>query len=199
VLFLAHPESDNLVLGLLSGILGAEVELKLGNESVVVVEPDRNILGVRVDNGRFKPTKGITSQIGDHIIDLLVIPDKCRGAILEVEDALEEKGAELLGILPIEGVRVPDSGPRLFRSGRISLFKSISDTLPNDLGHCAHEVRRGPFIGRSRTPRGARTSTSTSIATIATAAASAGPRIWKGYTMFVEEGIVAARSLTPIR
>jgi hypothetical protein len=61
MLFLAHPESDNLVLGLLSGIVGAEVELELGNEGVVVVEPDGDILGVQIDNGRFKPTKGITS------------------------------------------------------------------------------------------------------------------------------------------
>jgi hypothetical protein len=59
VLLLAHLEHDNLVLGLLSGIIGAEIELKLGNEGVV--EPGRDILGVRVNNRRFEPTKSITS------------------------------------------------------------------------------------------------------------------------------------------
>jgi hypothetical protein len=46
VLFLAHLESNNLVLGLLLGILGAEIELKLGNEGGVVVEPGREIFRV---------------------------------------------------------------------------------------------------------------------------------------------------------
>jgi hypothetical protein len=121
VLFLAHLESDNLVLGLLSGIVGAEVELKLGNEGIVVVEPGGDILGVWIDNGRFKPSKSITSKVGDHVIDLLVIPDECRRAILEIEDALEEESPEFVGVLAVEGVGIPNSGLRLIR-GRSALI-----------------------------------------------------------------------------
>jgi hypothetical protein len=122
VLFLAHPESDNLVLGFLSGIIGAEVELKLGNKGVVVVEPGGDILGVRIDNGRFKPSKSITSKVGDHIIDLLVIPNKSQRVILEIEDALEEESSEFVGVLAIEGVGILNSGLRLIRGRRSALI-----------------------------------------------------------------------------
>jgi hypothetical protein len=121
-LFLAHPESENLILGLLSGIVGAEVELKLGNEGVIVVKPGGDILGVRIDNGRFKPSKSITSKVGDHVIDLLMIPDECRKAILEIEDALEEESLEFVGVLAIEGVGIPNPGPRLIRRRRSALI-----------------------------------------------------------------------------
>jgi hypothetical protein len=122
MLFLAHPKSDNLVLGFLLGIIGAEVELKLGNEGVIVVEPGGDTLGVRIDNGRFKPSKSITSKLGDHIIDLLVIPNECPRAILEIEDALEEESPEFVGILAVEGVGIPNSGPRLIRGRRSALI-----------------------------------------------------------------------------
>jgi hypothetical protein len=77
VLFLTHLESDNLILGFLSGIVCAKIELKLGNKGIIVVEPGGDILRIRIDNGRFKLSESITSKVGDHIIDLLVIPDEC--------------------------------------------------------------------------------------------------------------------------
>jgi hypothetical protein len=117
VLFITHLESNNLVLGFLSGIIGAKIELKLGNKGVVVVGPDGDILGAWVDDGRFKPSESITSKVGDHAIDPLVILDRCRGVILEVEDALERKVQSYVRVLAIKSIGVPYSGLRLLVGG----------------------------------------------------------------------------------
>jgi hypothetical protein len=179
VLVGTHPQRDDLVLGILSGIESSKVELELRHESIIVVEPDGSIIGVRIDHRGFKPTESISCEVRDHVVDFLGITKERRWAVIEVEDALKKKGAEFLGVLSIKSLGIPNSGPSFIARGALSLLmlvKHSSKATANSRRHGPEEISRiipvEVFPMRRRWFGISVTSTSTSIPTSAISTSS---------------------------
>jgi hypothetical protein len=145
VLIGTHPKRDDLVFGILPGIESSKIELELRHESVIVVEPDGSIVGVRIDHGRFKPTESVSCEVGDHVVDFLGITKERQWAVVEVKDALKEKSTEFLGVLSIESLRILNAGPSFIARGALLLLVLIehpSKATANSRRHGPEEISR---------------------------------------------------------
>ena len=105
-----HPQVVELVLSVSDGVAQAELELEFCNEFAPIVHPEGTIICVEgTEEVGFKPLERHTFEVRLRECDFGSIRVKGSSPVLEVELALHQKGAELLGVGTIESVWFADA------------------------------------------------------------------------------------------
>ena len=108
-----HPQVVELVLGVSDGVVRAELELEFSNEFAPIVHPEGTIVRVEgTEEVGFEPLERHTFEVRLRECDFGSIRVEGSSPILEVELALHQKGAELLGVGTIESVWFADASTR---------------------------------------------------------------------------------------
>ena len=108
-----HPQVVELVLGVSDGVVRAKLELEFCNEFAPIVHPEGTIVRVEgTEEVGFEPLERHTFEVRLRECDFGSIRVKGSSPVLEVELALHQKGAELLGVGTIESVWFADTSTR---------------------------------------------------------------------------------------
>ena len=101
------------MLGISDGVVQAKLELEFCDEFVPIIHPEGTIVRVEgTEEVGFEPLKRHTFEVRLRKCDFGLIRVEGSLPVLEVELALHQKGAELLGVGTIEGVWFADASMR---------------------------------------------------------------------------------------
>ena len=110
LLHVLHPQVVELVLSISDGVVRAELELEFCDEFAPIVHPEGTTVCVEgTEEVGFEPLERHTFEVQLRECDFGSICVKGSLPVLEVELALHQKGAELLGVGTIKGVWFVDA------------------------------------------------------------------------------------------
>ena len=141
LLAVRHGQTIQTMLGVADGIMGPKIRLEFVDELAIVLHPARTEPGIIAQQEvGLEPIERHTLEEGLSVDHLHAIIVEGFGAVLEVELALDQEGAELLRVGTVELVRFTDFRPPLGLSGLTRGGRGSTSERGDSLRELAQDV-----------------------------------------------------------